>query len=102
MIGTLLVGGYFAGRFRRPYAEGATEERERRDGAHGLLVWALALVIGVAIAFMAASATVRGAATAAGAGVAAASDDRVAQYVDLMLRPGPQTDGATSDDPRAE
>jgi hypothetical protein len=42
MIGSFLVGGYFAGRFRTPI-ELRSAEREIRDGAHGLLVWALDL-----------------------------------------------------------
>jgi ABC-type Fe3+ transport system permease subunit len=48
-----LAGGYFAGRMRQP-VEGAPEnERETRDGAHGLIVWAAGTVlvtIGVTIA----------------------------------------------------
>src|SRR5512145_3047386 len=45
MIGAFLVGGYFAGRYRRPSGTAASlEERQSRDGAHGLLMWALALL----------------------------------------------------------
>jgi hypothetical protein len=107
MIGSFLVGGYFAGRFRRPYAEGVSDERETRDGAHGLLVWALGLVVGVALAFMVAGATARNVATAAGqaGGVAASSisADQMNGYIDTMLRAGPQATGQQrADDPRAE
>jgi hypothetical protein len=53
MIGSFLVGGYFAGRFRTPI-ELRSAEREIRDGAHGLLVWALRLAVGLALAFISA------------------------------------------------
>ena len=91
MIGSCLAGGYFAGRFRRPAGEFITDERELRDAAHGLLVWALTMVIGVALGVMATIATVRSAATVVGAGgVAAASNSQVTGFVDTLLRPGPQ------------
>ena len=52
MIGSFLVGGYFAGRYRRPAGAAASaHERRSRDGAHGLLMWALALLVGVGIAY---------------------------------------------------
>ncbi|TMJ21996.1 MAG: hypothetical protein E6G96_20165 [Alphaproteobacteria bacterium] len=38
------VGGYMAGRMRAPIL-GSTDEIEFRDGTHGLLVWAIALVL---------------------------------------------------------
>jgi hypothetical protein len=53
MIGSFLIGGYFAGRFRTPI-ELRSAEREIRDGALGLLVWALGLAVGLALAFISA------------------------------------------------
>src|SRR5215467_5767984 len=41
-IGSLLLGGYIAGRMRARWRE-AGEEAEFRDGLHGALVWALAV-----------------------------------------------------------
>jgi hypothetical protein len=38
------VGGYLAGRMRAPLA-GTDDEVEFRDGTHGLLVWAIAIVL---------------------------------------------------------
>jgi hypothetical protein len=103
MIGSFLVGGYFAGRFRRPVEIATLDEVETRDGGHGLLVWALGLVIGIVIASMAATGaakTVAGAAGLAG-GVAAqnTSADSVARLSDVMLRPAQPDPNA---DPRAE
>ena len=50
-----LAGGYFAGRMRQPVAGAPKHEREVRDGAHGLLVWAAGTVL-VTIALSIASA----------------------------------------------
>lgn len=47
-----MAGGYLAGRMRRPISNARDHEREIRDGAHGLLVWAagtVAVAIGVGI-----------------------------------------------------
>ncbi|MCH2547686.1 MAG: hypothetical protein MK052_08770 [Alphaproteobacteria bacterium] len=40
-----LAGGYLAGRSRRPMLGAEPHECEMRDGAHGLLSWALATVL---------------------------------------------------------
>jgi hypothetical protein len=40
------LGGYFAGRLRRPWHSLSTEEVAFRDSAHGALVWATSIVIG--------------------------------------------------------
>lgn len=42
-----LAGGYTAGRMRAVLPEIATSESEVRDGAHGLLVWALGTILAV-------------------------------------------------------
>src|SRR3546814_3872917 len=40
-----LSGGYLAGRMRAPVIGSTPHEMEFRDGVHGLLVWALALIV---------------------------------------------------------
>ena len=40
------LGGYVAGRIRSPGIAGTVEEVETRDGVHGLIAWALAVVFG--------------------------------------------------------
>ena len=56
-IGSLLIGGYIAGRMRAP-REGADEaETEFRDGLHGALVWGISILFGAILSFHAASAT---------------------------------------------
>jgi hypothetical protein len=90
MIGSFLVGGYFAGRYRRPAGTAASiEERQSRDGAHGLLMWALALLAGVAIAYWSTASVVSGVSSeAGGAAAVAARSDGVTTAVDRMLRAG--------------
>lgn len=109
MIGSFLVGGYFAGRYRRPAGTSASiEERQSRDGAHGLLMWAVALLIGVAIAYWSTTAVISGVAGTAGTAAAgAARSDAVSTAIDRMMRAGPAdpaaaTTTATPRDSRAE
>lgn len=47
------VGGYLAGRLRIPLLARAPDEVEFRDGVHGLLVWAVAILIGAVVAIAA-------------------------------------------------
>jgi len=49
-IASFGLGGYIAGRTRRPQAAARTEDVEIRDGFHGLATWALAVLIGAALA----------------------------------------------------
>jgi hypothetical protein len=56
-ISASMAGGYIAGRMRRPFTVSPSHEREIRDGAHGLLVWAVGtvavgIILGLAAAFM--------------------------------------------------
>jgi hypothetical protein len=47
-------GGYLAGRVRAPLA-GVPDDVERRDGLHGLATWALAVILGAALAALVAT-----------------------------------------------
>jgi hypothetical protein len=89
---SLLIGGYIAGRMRAAWSASA-EEVEFRDGIHGLLVWATSILIGGALAFLAAMS----AAQVGGEIGRAAISDRgalVASSVDTLLRPAPAIAGA--------
>lgn len=82
---SLLVGGYIAGRMRAAWSASA-DEVQFRDGVHGLLVWATAVVIGGLLAYLAAAT----AAQVGGEIGKAAIADRgalVASSVDTLLRP---------------
>jgi hypothetical protein len=92
-IGSFLVGGYIAGRMRSRWSEAPSYEAEFRDGVHGLLVWALAVVIGAALVLATAAAVARGGAElgarVAGAAASATTPDPLSYYADVLLRPGP-------------
>ena len=49
-VSSFLAGGYIAGRMRRRIGDASPHEVEMRDGTHGLIVWALAVVLGAALA----------------------------------------------------
>lgn len=66
-LGSSTAGGYLAGRMRMPLALAETNEREFRDGAHGLTVWAVSTVVALLAAAVLA--------LSADAGVTAASRD---------------------------
>jgi len=53
-VGSFALGGYIAGRLRARW-EGIAEEIHFRDGVHGLLVWGLAVIIGVGMTWAAAT-----------------------------------------------
>jgi hypothetical protein len=89
-------------------------ETEVRDGVHGLLVWALGLLLTAFIALWTASGVAKtgvdAATTAAAGGAAGLTDalsksaDPVAYITDTLFRPGPGAApaGARGGDPRAE
>src|SRR5947199_10188862 len=54
-VGAYALGGYLAGRVRSTW-RAAADEVEFRDGAHGLLVWALGVVLSVALLWATAAA----------------------------------------------
>lgn len=86
-IVSLLVGGYLAGRMRAAWSADK-DEVQFRDGVHGLLVWATAVIIGALMGYLAAST----AAQVGGQLGQAAIADRgalVASSVDALLRPAP-------------
>src|SRR5690606_5763350 len=47
---SFMAGGYLTGRLRRRNFDADEDESDLRDGAHGLLVWAGAVIIGAVIA----------------------------------------------------
>jgi hypothetical protein len=49
-LASFSLGGYVAGRMRATWGTTVADEIEFRDGIHGLLVWALAVIIGASLA----------------------------------------------------
>jgi len=90
------TGGYVAGRLRRPPAPMHDNEVKFRDGAHGLVVWAIGVVVSSLILATAvekigaAAGTAAAGATVIGAGAASQSPS-MAYFTDTLLRPNPQS-----------
>lgn len=94
-VSSFMAGGYLAGRLRRRFADASEHEVDVRDGAHGLLVWAGALVVGAVIAAGGAGAAFNAIGSAAATVTAAASNvaddaagtlDPNAYFTDLLFR----------------
>jgi FtsH-binding integral membrane protein len=78
-VSSFIGGGYIAGRLRHRIGDAERHEIEMRDGAHGLTVWAVAVVFGSLIAGWLTLTSVSGAAKSA-------STFSTDYYVDKMLR----------------
>ncbi len=93
-ISSFFGGGYLAGRMRRRHGDASEHESDIRDGAHGLTVWAVGILLGALIAVSGVTSAVSTATTAVttvgGAAVAAAATqvDPTALLTDRLLRPG--------------
>jgi hypothetical protein len=86
-IGSLLIGGYIAGRMRTRWYE-TGQEADFRDGLHGGLVWAVAVLFSAFLAFSAAGAVARTGAEVAGkAAGSLAAGSALDTVIDTMLRP---------------
>lgn len=70
-VSSFMAGGYLAGRLRRRLGEGTPHEAEMRDGAHGLIVWAVGIVLGGLLVSAAATGIAKGTAESAARGAAA-------------------------------
>jgi len=88
-IGAGMVGGYVAGRMRSRLGDAPSHEVEFRDGLHGGLVWAVSIIITVALTLSVAGAVTRAGTQFASPGAAAsiARSDPNAYEIDVLLRP---------------
>lgn len=114
-VSSFMAGGYITGRLRRRMHDASEHESDVRDGAHGLLVWAGALIIGawLAVSGIGAAANAAGSALSTAtqaasnvAGEAAQGIDPNAYFIDTLFRPAagapaPAAGGQPAD-PRAE
>ncbi len=111
-ISSFMAGGYLTGRMRRRFHDATEHESDVRDGAHGLLVWAGALVIGAIIAVGGLGAAIGGISSAIGTATNAASNvaqgslpvDPQAYFTDQLFRlaPGTAAPAGTTSDYRSE
>jgi hypothetical protein len=82
-------GAYLAGYLRSPLSSQPKADDESRDGAHGLLVWAIATLLTVAVAFAAAVPLARLAAPSSGAvgpSTSVAGENIIAYDLDRLFR----------------
>ena len=88
-IGSVMVGGYVAGRMRSRWYE-TGHEAEFRDGLHGALVWGVAVLISALLIFATAGTVARTGASLAGKAASSmvSSTDVTDTVIDAMLRPG--------------
>jgi DNA-binding MarR family transcriptional regulator len=104
-IGSLMIGGYVAGRMRGRWHEITEHEVEFRDGLHGALVWAVGVVISALLAMSVAGSVAQKAADIAGrtTASAAASSGGAAMdtVIDALLRPAAATAPSTPPGPAA-
>jgi hypothetical protein len=105
-ISSFMAGGYLTGRLRRRYFDANEDESDLRDGAHGLLVWAGAVILGTVIAVGGLGAAANAVGSAASTATVAASNvaegaadavDPNAYFVDTMFRSAqPAADSETA------
>jgi hypothetical protein len=96
LISSFVGGAYVTGRLTRKL-ETKLEETEFRDGAHGLVVWAVNLALGSVAAGFLALAGMAGAVALTSSTISnpsAANPVALDYYVDRLLRPSPQSQTA--------
>jgi len=112
-ISSFMAGGYLTGRMRRRNYDATEYESDIRDGSHGLIMWAVCVLLGALIAFSGVSAvvaTATGAASTVAAGAAAGAagnaDEMLGEgdslLVDRLLRSTNATAQPTTADNRGE
>lgn len=85
LVAAFAAGGYITGRMRSLTAADDIDELDFRDGAHGFGVWALAIVLGGALAISGVSGAVK-LGVQAGAGVGASAVAGAASNPDISSR----------------
>ncbi|SFZ84754.1 hypothetical protein SAMN02983003_2195 [Devosia enhydra] len=102
-VSSFMSGAYLTGRLRRRFHDATEHESDVRDGAHGVLVWAGALVVGAVIAASGVGAAVTAISNATGTAVEAASNiagedglDPNAYLIDTLFRAPVVTDVAAA------
>lgn len=76
-VSACLAGGYLAGRLRRRKHDATEDESDVRDGSHGLVVWALGVLVGSFIVVSGLSGAVSTAASAVGSAAGSLSSGAV-------------------------
>lgn len=97
-VSASLGGGYVTGRLRRRINDAQKHEVEMRDGMHGLVVWAVGVLLGALLAGFVAAIGAMGAATvSAGAASNPQAANMADYYVDRLIRPAAATSSTAED-----
>ncbi|KPQ16818.1 MAG: hypothetical protein HLUCCO18_07175 [Rhodobacteraceae bacterium HLUCCO18] len=104
------AGGYLAGRMRRRVGDATEDEVGVRDGAHGLMVWAIGALVGIVLGTAGVGGMLSAGASAVGSAAGTVTDvasEAVSSdyFANLMLRSGeesPQADTTTDATPPAD
>jgi hypothetical protein len=85
-IASFGLGGYIAGRARRAYGASRAEDVESRDGLHGLASWALAVLLGAALAALVGASGLNRSAAFAPRANASSAEPLLSYELDRLLR----------------
>ena len=96
------VGGYLAGRTSFGLAASDSTEIEHRDGLHGLAAWALAVVLGVALAALLGSATLTRSGNNVSSARTSAAEPLLSYELDRLFRPSRRPANADLSQERSE
>jgi hypothetical protein len=92
-LASFALGGYIAGRLRSKWSAAPPDEVEFRDGAHGLLVWALAVLISALIAAATAASLLSRAAPAAASPGTTSAEPLLSYEIDRLFRSDRRIEG---------
>lgn len=95
-VSSFAAGGYLAGRLRRRVGDANADEVEARDGAHGVIVWAVGAVFGGMLAVLGVTGTLGAVGNGAGAALEAANVqlDELTGYATASLLRGDSSQGS--------
>lgn len=96
------AGGYVAGRFRNPALAADSEDRESRDGLHGLAAWAIAVILTVLLTGLISSVAANRMRTTQAPATATAAEPLLSYELDRLFRPARRTPNAETAMERAE
>ena len=96
------LGGYIAGRIRASVGPVSGEETEQADGVHGLGVWALAVVMGAALAALIGASSLNRIPSMRGPAQASTAEPLLSYELDRLFRAGRRANNIDLSAERAE
>jgi hypothetical protein len=92
-LASFALGGYIAGRLRTKWSAAPPDEVEFRDGTHGLLVWALAVLISALITAATAASVLSRTAPAATSPTTTSAEPLLSYEIDRLFRSDRRPEG---------